>query len=360
MSRTLVTIGVLIFSFSLNLLLPKAVQKNQLKLIKEVEFSDESALQALPWSFCIIEDDCYLVPDHREGLVKVFRQKGRTLKLINKFGPKGNSTYKFNKPAYCVYDKVTGKLWIIDTMIKKVFIFKKIEMEFKSAGSMKLDCYDLKPLPNREPLIISGYVTDKKGKPYDLYLLNAKAPGQKQYLLPSPQKYQLSDIEYSIEYKGKRTIPIIGIRGFVDVRGNDAYFIWEGKLKITKIDLDTRKRVVFGQPTEYYVEPNVSADLQSAYLEKNYTKVIKERAKMSLIRNIFAATNSIYVAYEAPREGNLRLQRYTPEGTFSSDIQIPGNRNQLIRIDKYGCYLYSLIEARDNHYKISVYQMVSK
>ena len=367
MRRTLVTLWFLIFSFGFIPLASDGAQGFSIELIKVIKFADQSAFYNTPWSFCVTEDGLFLIPDHQDRHIKVFQQEGKYLKLVKKFNPIGFGSNRFNKPGYCFYDKDSGKFGVIDVKMKFVFIFKRSpgEMDFKlvnPGNPIKVDCYDLKLKPGSQgkQLIISGYITDKEKKPYDLYTLNLGDTKQRHFLLLSHEKYHLSYTGYLLKYYGFRMIPMVGIRGFVDVRGDDAYFIWEGKLRIIKINLETKKSTNFGYQTEHYIEPFLSPGLLKAHLDKDYTQVINEKAKMSYVKYIFAAPQYIWVVYAAPRQGHLRMQQYTPEGNFLDDIQIPGNLDQVLWFDKDSDTLYSLSKVGNKEHKISIYKVNNK
>ncbi len=141
-------------------------------------------------------------------------------------------------------------------------------------------------------------------------------------------------------------MPAIGIRSFIDVAGDYVYFVWEGKLKIIKIDLKTGEQVaVFGHKTKHYIEPFASLKLLEGRLEKDFTKTGNERVNMSLVRDIFATPRHVLVVYEGPTTGNFRLQVYTPEGRFLDDIAIPGNPGQNTWFEKETYTLYSLLST---------------
>jgi hypothetical protein len=225
-----------------------------------------------------------------------------------------------------------------------------------------VDCVDMRLSGDGQQLIVSGYVTDKDKKSYELYGINLENPEQKDYLLPSYQKYHLAnDKEYQIGYFEKRTLPAIGIKAFIDVIYDDVYFVWEAKLKIIKLNLKTKEKTVFGHPTPHYTEPVASAELVNAYRDKDYRRVWQERMKMSFVRDIFATSQYIFVVYDGPGQGNFWIQMYTPEGKFLGEKQIKLPKDQFYQemwLEKQSNTLYSLSRTVSNKPQILIYKVI--
>jgi hypothetical protein len=361
MRRTLMTLAILIISLTFLVLSPNAVGEFDIKLVKKVGFEANSKLQFIPISFCVTEDEFILIPDHKAGDVKVFEMNGNELQFVKAFGPKGYGDDEFNMPAYCFYDKYRSKLGVIDIGkgTKKVYIFdRRGPIDFIPAGVIDADGFDMRLAGDGKRLIISGYATDKAGKSYELFSITPEDPGQKQFLVSSPAKYGLSEQEYKKEYFEKRTLPVIGITAYIDVFGDDVYFVWEGKLRIIKINLNTEKQTVFGHATNQYKAPVASQELLNARRDRDYKKTKKERFKLSFVRNIFATPKHVIVVYEGPNESNFRLQMYTPEGKFLGDKKIPGKPSRPMYFDKGSYTLYSLVNKPNSEKnQIQIYRV---
>jgi hypothetical protein len=362
MKSVFVILEALIFSFNFLFLNPNEIHGFNLRLVEKVKFGNNSELQIIPGSFEVTEDGFFLIPDYKGGNIKIFEKKGEFLNLVKKFGRKGFGIDEFNKPMYCLYDKHEGKFGVIDvgTQIRNVFIYDRINsIDFKRVNKIpNLDGYDMILGEDGKRLIISGYVIDKDKKSYELYSINLENPNQKDFLLPSYQKYHLTNTEeYKIEYSNKRTLPAMGIKAFIDVQGEDIYFVWEGKLSIIKINFKTKEKTYFGQPTPHYIEPFASEELVKAYRDRDYTKVWKVRMKMSFVRDIFATPRHVFIVYEGPDQNNFRMQMYTPEGELLGDIKIPGNPYSNMWFDKDSYTLYSLTNINNKRFQILIYKV---
>ncbi|MFC2146386.1 hypothetical protein ACFLRT_03390 [Acidobacteriota bacterium] len=356
MRRTLATLAILIFSFCFLCLNPGKVYGFKIEFVKGIEFEEGSESEIKFRSFCVAEDGLFLIPDYQAGTIKTFDQDEMVskLKFAKKFGIKGFGSDEFNRPAYCFYDNYSSKFVVSDIGkgSKKVFIYDRIGgTDFKRIYKIPgADCYDMRLGGDGNQLIVSGYVTDKDKKSYELYSINLENPKQKDFLLPSYQKYHLAnDEEYQIEYFEKRTLPAKGIRAFIDVYGDDVYFVWEAKFKIIKINLKTKDEIIFGQATKDYKEPSASAELVKAHRDRDYTRVWQERRNMSFVRDIFATSWYIFVVFDGPGQGNFRMQVYTPEGEFLDEMKIPKSHPyREMWLDKQSYTLYSLSRTGNN------------
>jgi hypothetical protein len=213
-------------------------------------------------------------------------------------------------------------------------------------------------------LIVSGYVTDKNKNSYELYGINLENPEQKDFLLPSYQKYHLAnDKEYQIEYFEKRTLPAMGIRAFIDVYGDDVYFVWEAKLKIIKINLKTKEKTAFGYPTPRYIEPFASELLVNAYRNRDYTSILQERMQMSFVRDIIATSQYIFVVYDGPDQDKFMMQKYSPDGKYLDETKIPRDyiyQEMWLEKESYKLYSLSLSRRGKNKPQILIYKVESE
>ncbi|MGD2090837.1 MAG: hypothetical protein PVH61_31985 [Candidatus Aminicenantes bacterium] len=339
-----------------------------IQLAGKIEFADKSELQTIPISFCVTEDGLYLIPDYDTRTIKIFDKVEKYLKLVKEFGPKGFGSAEFDDPRYCFYNKNENIFSVTDAGLRRVFFFDRIgKLDFKLVRTVpNVDAHDIKPAGDGKNLIVCGYITDSEKRSYELYSINLENPNQKNYLLPSYKKYHLpSDKEYKIEYSDKQTLASIGIRAYIDVQKDEVYFVWEGKLRIIKINLKTKTEITFGHKTEHYKEPFVSAELIKAYSDKDYTKAEKARNKMSFVRGIFATSRHVLVVYEGPNQANrnFRLQMYTAEGKFLGDVVIPDDYNspyhrQMLLYKGKGNYkLYSFLKTTNRENQILIYNV---
>ncbi|UCH95258.1 MAG: hypothetical protein JSV88_00045 [Candidatus Aminicenantes bacterium] len=351
MRKTSVSLGLsLIF---LLLIINRAFGQD-IKLTEKIIVDQASELKATPMSFCVTEDKLFLLPDYQTGSIKVFNNEGNFLKFIKELGPRFGKK-GFMQPTYCFYSQNEGKLGVLDNKARKVFILDrqgKIGFSLFKEIVGKGYGYDIEFAGGGEQVVISGYLIDKQSLPFDLYSINIKN-GQTNYLLPSHEKYNLESYdEYVLEYRQKQTLPAIGIKAFIDIQGDDLFFVWEGALRIIKLDLVSKKQVVFGHATPHYTKPDGSR-LSDSYKKRKVETTWKKRKKMTYVRNIFATSRHVFLVYEMGKNNKsntskFRMQTYTLEGDFLGDVLFPGNPGRQMWFDKEKYELYAFSEQPGN------------
>lgn len=337
--KTLVSLVFLVFGFTV------AFGQN-IQWIEAIKVPPEAKLLGPPTSFCVSEGDTFLMPV--AGKIKVLEKKGNFLKYLKEFDG-GNGA--FIEPRYCFNSK-DGKVGVLDYGVRKGFIFNRNGVDdfrpIKTFECKKFG-YDIKFTDDGIQTIVSGYITDKEGNPFDLYSINIET-GQIDYLLPSPEKHGLSPEVYMDEYYGKQTLPAIGIKGFFDVQGDDLFYAWEGALRVVKVSLCTKSITqVFGHETSHYTKPDGSR-LSEPYIKGEFPTTWKLQESFSYVRNIFATSQNVFVVYETGKKtesdiSTFRLQVYTLDGEFIKDLLIPGNPGRQMCFDKENNELFAFTKS---------------
>lgn len=331
-----------------------------IKLIEEIEFSSDAKLPSTLRSFCVTEDNLIIIPDKKNGNIKIYEQNGKYLKLAKILGRKGFGIDELAKPTFCFYNRNQGKFGVIDYGKGEFIIYdrtKRLEFQRIYTVSCLERGYDIQL--NGNLLIISGYKVNQNGKPYDLYYFKLDdlpiearreriATVHPTFLLPSYMKYGLN---YPQEYYSKLLvedeISSIGTMAWFDVQGEYIYFAWEGDLAIFKISVNsTEPLTIFGERTPRYIKPHVTNDARRARRNKDYKTAYSEMVKMSYIRNIFASSKYVMVILDGPRkrneESNFWVQFYTLDGLFLNEVSIRGPIDWLMQFDKDKDILYSI------------------
>jgi len=345
--KTLVSL-VRVFVFlvlGLNGILGQSVQ-----WVEAIKVDPASKFEITPRSFCVTEDKFFLFPDTQAGTIRIFGKEENFLKFLRAFGP-GNEA--FFQPVYCFYSHSEGKLGVIDYGSRKGFIFKRdgvVGFEPIKTFECRNFGYDIKFAGDGKQIIMSGYVTDKENRPFDLYSIDIET-GRIEYLLPSHEKFGLKTHEaYAEEYFIKQTLPAIGIKAFIDIQGDDLFFVWEGALRIIKLNIRSKEIArVFGQETPYYNKP-IGSRFNIFYKNMDFHSILKEQKTFAYVRNIFATSRLVYVVYETGKknEGDVstfRLQTYTAEGVFLTDVPIPGTCGRQMWFDKESYELYAFTDG---------------
>jgi hypothetical protein len=366
MRKILESLTVMASLFIFLFLIPNALLGEYIQLTEEIKIDTAANFQEIPSSFCTTEDNLFLITDHKAGIVKIFKKEENLLKFINVLGPRFENK-KFVYPIYCFYNRKKGMLGVFDYGVREIFIFNR-EKSGEFTWIKNVPCqwggYDIQFAGDAEQLVVSGFLNDNENKPFDLYSINIKT-GKINYLLPSHQKYNLRNFEdYILEYRQKRTLPAVGIYAFIDIQGNELFFVWEGALRIIRLNLLSRKQMVFGHETPDYAKPD-GYSLATFYKNADQKNLRKKKETMAFIRNIFATPGHVFLVYETAKSKNsnnliFRLQTYTPDGFFLEDVLIPGNPCRQMWFDKENHELYALSEKKgsnNNEFSIIKYKI---
>lgn len=330
----------------------------------KIELSERIQLQSgepllSPQSFAVTEDSMLLIPDYRGGNLKIYERTGRSYKLAQVVGQQLGSE-SLSKPSFCFYNVSEGLFGVFDNAFKKIFIYQRHRATtFKRIEEIQLPdlAYDIGITGDGRTLLVSGYITDSKGNPFDLYTVDIDS-GQKRFLLPSHEKYGLSNSqEYVEHYRNDTGIRAMGILGFFDLKpekSDFSFLVWQANLDVIRINLNSGERTRFGNKTAHYKQPEPSDRLVAAYRSRNFATAREEKNKCSYITNIFASSNHIYILYETNRltkdKTNLRIQIYTTEGKFINDIPVPGNPGRIMAFAPTQEMLYSLTKIDSEYY----------
>ena len=324
----------------------------------------EPLLEAV--DFCVTDDELFVIPDMEAVNIKIYEKNGEFLKLLKITGQRGYGADEFIRPAFCSYYKEANRFAVMDFWVRKIFIYDRIgRIDLKRV--QELSClgrgFDIQLMSNK--VFISGHIDSSNNEPFGFYHIDL-TNNQTTLLLPSCRKYGLNSTkEFEIEYMGKQVLPAIRLKGFFDIDKDYAYYIWEGNLKVLKININTGEisSNFSSQKSIHYVKPFASQKLFESYKTMNIKEVETEKAKMSYIKDIFATSKWIMVIYEGPLDPvsgpNSRIQFYTLDGVFIKEETIPGQPDHRMWFDKGRSILYSLSreEGKTGQYFISKYKI---
>jgi hypothetical protein len=312
---------------------------------EKIKISSDVLLQ-VSISFCVTEDNLFIVVDFKGGDVKIYKSTGE---LAGVFGRKGYGPNEFAQPLFCHYSN--KKFIISDVGQKKIFIYNR-KSKFKFIRSKEIPAFSVGDdlyLENNK-IYIAGYKNSKDGITYQFFALKFEENDQYIYYLPGYLKYGLnSEEELKKELFSKPEISAIGGHAYFDIQNDFAYYIWEGDLKIFKINLKTKAIRSFGEKTSHYIKLFASKRLINSFGIKSLKSAkirAQERKKMSYVRQIFATKKHVLVIYEArdSKHNDLgyMMQFYTFDGNFVKEISMPRKPGFAMYFDKHNNVLYSI------------------
>jgi hypothetical protein len=321
-------------------------------LSEEIQISEvEGELPQKFVSFCVTNEELFLIPDFKEGDVKVYEKNEGFLKLKHTIGKKGYGSNDFSKPTYCFYDNDELEFAVLDHGIRKIFIYDHIGyLDFKRVD--EVPCLyggsDIQLSNNK--LFIAGYISDQDKWHYELYsidLSNRKTT----FILPSYYKFGFKSFrEFEIQIAQNVDIRVIGINGWFDIYSENAFFVWEGNLKIIKVNVESGEGhpKFFGEKPPHYVKPHSTDKLIQGQKKRRVDTINREKAEMSYVRNVFTSPKSKYilVIYEGPasrnKKGYSRLQFYSLDGDFIKEVPIQLGSAPKMWFNKEKNILYAL------------------
>ncbi len=348
--KTLKIAVLLVFIFLLN----NAIYGLKIEFANKVRLSNNVLLQ-FPISFSVTEDNLFLVVDFKGRDVKIYKNNGE---LLNVLGQKGSGPNEFGLPLFCHYSN--GKFIISDVGQKRIFLYERKD-KFNFVRTREIRCTvvgdDLHLDGNK--LYIAGNKSTGEGKSYSFFvshldhLDHLDKDGHYTYFLPAYLKFGLASFgQYKTELFKKLDITAIGTSGIFDIHGDFAYYTWEGDLKIFRINLKTKEITTFGKKMPHYVKPYASKKLIEALKSRQGKYIIKEKRKMSYVKQIFTTRKHVLLIYAIPApkdvEPGYMMQFYTLGGNFVKEVPIPGEVTRTMCFVQPGNALYTVVSEPDD------------
>ncbi len=310
----LVLIGMLFLFITTGQVITEDIQ---IKLVERIPLSQEKHyLDA--YDFVVTEDGFFIIPHAKEGHLKFYEQKGE---LVSIFGQKGPGPHEFSLPGPCDYKD--NRFIILDTGKHKIMIFeRRDDFELKKLSEILCLGAPQNVKIYRSKIISPDSIRSKENKKFSLYMKDFSGK-ETDYLLPSYAKYGFSS-EGEYERKFQEASMATSGYEFFDVYQDHVYYAWEGQAEIIKINLEDKKRVVYGKDTDNYKKPRVTPKIRKAYQTLEGEAINSERDKMSWIRGVYADDGiSMLIYYNLDEETELFkpiLQLYDAEGEFLKEV----------------------------------------
>lgn len=291
-----------------------------IKKIGDILLSQDKAVIMAVSGFAKTGDDIFIVPDYKDGNVKLFDGQGSLLKI---WGQRGPGPLEFLSPRTCEY--MAPFLALYDFSKQRVDIYKKegpTDFAKLSGFVCPYGFIDLRFMGDE--ILVAAYIAVSDNRRYGLYSRNLKN-GRIQYILLNEEKYGFSSFR-GYESKKKEVLPL-GSAGYCAVVDDNIYFVWEGDLRIIKIDRATRRHEAFGQRTKNYTKPAVTRALDQAFESRTVQDIEAEYQKMSFVNGLFADKDFIGVIYQnydhQTALWKMFLQLYSLDGKLLKEAALP-------------------------------------
>ncbi len=266
--------------------------------------------------------------------------------MIGKWGRKGPGPQEFLMPYFSHYQD--NRLAVMDFGKRKIFLFDRIgktglkEKKFFQCIGLGDDIR-----LNGNQLLISGYKVDDDGRRYDLYLINTDT-GKPTYLLPVETKYGFNSYKaYKTNDRNTKKFRTISRVSYCTMVKDIVYYVWQGHLKIFKINAKSKNISHFGTASTHYIKPYASKKLIESRLKKDTKTTGSERRKMSFVMGLFAADHYVAVLYtKAPHTKttppHMMIQFYSPSGKLLKEKQMENKPTNGLFFRKSDQTLFSL------------------
>lgn len=329
------------------LLIPKGGFGKAINLTGTIAVDNNTWMEKDPGSFVVTEDGLFLFPDETQGKVRFYERDNNKLRYVVDLGRSGLGTERFIKPVHCFYFPKENRVGVFDKGAKMIFIYDRHQagFELKKQFDCPYGAYDIEFSGDGEYLIVSGFLHDTNNNPFELYSINIRT-GEIQPFLPSYRKYHLKNQdEYYSEYRVKQSIPPRGLNGFIDVQGDELFFVWEGALPVLKINLKSKDITGFGgREKGNFFQPRDSK-LAEYYKKGEFGTARKELLNYALVRNLFTTQDAVYVIYETAQQKGFRVQGHGLKGNFLFDQELSGKLSKRMYLDKTTVKLYCFSES---------------
>jgi hypothetical protein len=310
----------------------------EIKRMEVIPLDQSSVILQRVERFSVTEDEMILIPDYKAGDIKIYNSKG---KLERVWGRRGIGPNEYLTPKHCDYKN--PYFLLMDWGKRKLFIYKREnKLEFKKVNELLIMAlgYEIKFMDiNR--ILISGSKLDEDGKGYELYFINPENK-KSTMILRDFKKYGCStENEYKNIYLSK--IAPLSIIAYCDYFGNNIYYVWEGNLKILKINPGTKKIEYFGKQTKSYITPYTTPELINAYNNREADKYTDIVRKMSFVTGIFTDNDFVALTYSNFNKNSdgweTIIQFYKHNGEFMGEKKLNGAVNINRYASPFFCYV---------------------
>ena len=334
--------------------------QSSLPLLKKVVLSQEEEFIARAHDFAVTTEENFFLSDLGDQKIMLYDRSGQFIKSWKMRG-QGPGEYQsmgkinFMDPYLGILDRPGFKLVIYR-------LEKSQELEWIKniqSGSQSLSNFQF----YKNMAIFDGLVRDKSGQ----YFLQCHDLEKKKNSLyfPAGIRFRQSPEKGVLEPGG----PYAGfaglwgpVKGYLDVYNGHIYSAWNGMSEIIKINMGTKKWVVFSQITKNYKQPD---NRQRSQKEKENWDHIKT---VSWVKGVFADNNTIgliYLTYDWKKSCYVPyLQTFDNNGVFQKEAILEGASGDYDKLYFYVKFsrqtgrLYILLtEEEDARFEILTYQI---
>jgi hypothetical protein len=291
----------------------------QVKLIKTISI-DEDALFVAGF-FAVLEDGSLLFTDIRDknNQLKVFNEDGKLIKAWGKEGPGPN---EFGGLSFLDYQ--SPYLAVADAGKHRIHVFEKLEnYESKKIGEFLAWELSSHIKIYKKNVLMCGYIVSPKGKKYVLFMRDFNGKETK-YILPLENRYGARSM--SEQKKIREKVYGLAALAFLDVYQDTVYYVNEARLRMSKIDLKSKKIEFIGKEPKNFRALAMNKKTRDALMNPQTGKEVTEDImnRHSFVSGIFADKDFVGVLY-VNREKKINNELF-----FVPHIQIYDHSGKLL------------------------------
>lgn len=281
------------------------------RLVGQVELTGKEDLIGSLGVLAVTEDEWFVISDPKDTNIKLFDAAG---KFVKSWGRKGQGPGEFETIGVMSYKKPF--LIVPDSSRRAVQIFER------KAPSDFQRIYHITNIPVSDPrrrfdiykdnLLVDEVIKDKQGIAYHLYL-KGMTSSDPILIMPWAIRYGMDTKD---DFMAKHSaFAELGLgMSFFDVVGDDAYYAWEGEMRIIKINLKSKTWAFFGKETKNYIRPDLSDRQSHRPAEGRYSRIF----------GVYADESKVLLGFANPNPDWKRLkvffQVYDLNGVFLGEI----------------------------------------
>jgi len=200
-------------------------------------------------------------------------------------------------------------LAVVDSGKHRIHVFEKLkDYEFKKISDFLAWKLSSSIKIYKKNVLMCGYIVSPQGKKYVLFMRDFSGKETK-YILPIEHRYGTKSMREQKRIREK--VSGFLFLAYIDINQDTVYYVNEARLKISKIDLRSKKIEFIGKEPKNFRALSMSKKMKKALLNPRTGKEVTEviLSKHSFVSSLFADKDFVGVLY-VNREKKINNELY--------------------------------------------------